>query len=107
MGWDLVERPGFIFLHSVSLVLHAISAGLVFYLSPPENILRPLTVDTYNYTTDLLGPTIQVGKGTVFDHANAFTVIGLNEALTAGSHLIAIAMLTIFYNQDSKSNQYS
>jgi hypothetical protein len=106
MGWNLAERPSFIFLHTCSLLLHIISASLVFYLSPPDNILKPLTVQTYNYTTNLLGtPTIVLGLHTVFERANAFTVIGLNESLTAFSHLIALLMLTVFYNGSDNANK--
>ena len=106
MGWDLAERSSFIFLHTLSLVLHTVSAGLIYYLSPPKNILRPLKVVTYNYTTDLLGaPTIEFGEGVVFKQANAFTVIAINETLTALSHLTALLMLTVFYKTSDKNNR--
>lgn len=102
MGWNLAERPGFIFLHTISFVLHCISCGLIFYLAPPDDITKPLKVETYNYTTVNGKPDILVGEANVFDHANAFYLIGANEALTALSHLIAISQLTIFYKPEKE-----
>ena len=98
MPYTAKDKNIFLGLHTTSFIIHTVSAYFAFDLAPaPEKMKNYIYAETINFTTttgDSSGePTFTVVKQEVFPHANAISIIGVNEALTALSHFIAIALL--------------
>lgn len=104
MPYTTKDKNIFLGLHTTSLIIHAVSSYFAFDLAPaPEKMKQYIYAESINFTTttgDSSGePTFTVTKEKVFDNANAIAIIGVNELLTAISHLIAICLL-LFHTPD-------
>jgi len=110
MPYTAKDKNIFLGLHITSFIIHAVSCYFAFYLAPaPEKMKNYIYAESINFTTttgDSAGePTFTVVKEKVFDNANAIAIIGVNELLTAISHLIAIGML-LFHTSDEYKGKY-
>ncbi|MAP73752.1 MAG: hypothetical protein CMJ55_05755 [Planctomycetaceae bacterium] len=111
MPYTAKDKNIFLGLHTTSLVIHAVSAYYAFDLAPaPEKMKNYIYTESINFTTttgDSSGePTFTVEKTKIFDNANAIAIIGVNELITAISHLIAVATL-MFHTTDEKLGKYT
>ena len=95
MGYTNLDRKQFLLLHSFAFVVHAISAGFAFHLSPPpERANSDVYVETTNFKLLADGkPSIEVLKVTAFADVNAGMIIAVNEALACFSHALALLVI--------------
>lgn len=105
MPYTYEDKRSFWNLHFVSFALHLISTVFAFILTPPqEKMRRDVYVESTLYWKDENNvPYTNYTRVPVIEGFNAIACIGVNEALTTLSHLIALFMLSCCAKTDKKA----